>query len=243
MECVECSWLQVLVGIVAGAIIASIIAYLFKHSWIPEPEQILNRNTKFTRQKLIGHLYEVNYWKNSIFTMLEKIDNFDHSKDGAYQLTENQWDQMDYAKKRIIGELENIENLRKISGTILLEEYIAIQKYMASLNSFIVYSGNMRYHITFVLKELEFARYYAKEIIELIDNKYLIDFNIHWQASFNTVGGISKIHKPELEPGDIVSIHHDFQDELFYIDTQYSKMMTKLLKIDRDMDLLCEKLL
>jgi len=33
MECPECNWLQVLVGIGAGAI----IAFLLKHYWIPEP--------------------------------------------------------------------------------------------------------------------------------------------------------------------------------------------------------------
>ena len=48
---------------------------------------------------------------------------------------------------------------------------IVIQKYMASLNSFIIYTSNIKNHISFVLKELEFARYYAKLIIELISTE------------------------------------------------------------------------
>lgn len=109
------------------------------------------------------------------------------------------------------------------------------------MTSFIIYTSNIKFHISFILKELEFARYYAKLIMELIDKKYLINFNNHWQESFNFVGGISKIHRPVLEPGDIVSVHHNFRDELFYIDTQHSDIMMRLQKIDRDVDLICEK--
>lgn len=130
MVCLECNiWFQVIIGIVSSAVIAVIISYLFRHRWIPEPEKILNRNTKVTRRKMISHLDEVNYWKNRIFTVL----------------------------------------------------------------------------------------------------------------GFNSVGGISEIHRPELEAGDVVSIHHNFRDELFYIDTQHSDIMIRLNKIDRDMDLICEK--
>lgn len=52
---------------------------------------------------------------------------------------------------------------------------------------------------------------------------------------------MSKIHRPELEPWDIVSTHHNFRDELFYIDAQHSEIMMRLQKIDRDVDLICEK--
>jgi len=242
MECLECNtWFQVSIGICSSAAIAIIISYLFRYHWIPEPEKILNRNTEFTRQKLINHLDEVNYWKDRIFTIFEEIDGFDPYKSHGIQLTEYQWNQIDYAKTQIINGLKNIENLRKISSTILLEEYIVIQKYMASLTSFVIYTSNIKFHISFILKELEFARYYAKLIMELIDKKYLINFNNHWQESFNSVGGISKIHRPKLEPGDIVSIHHNFREELFYIDAQHSEIMMRLQKIDRDVDLICEK--
>lgn len=91
MECLECNtWFQVLIGIYSSAAIAIIISYLFRHRWIPEPEKILNRNTKFTRQKLVYHLDEVNYWKDRIFTLLEEIDGFDPYKSHGIQLTEYQ---------------------------------------------------------------------------------------------------------------------------------------------------------
>ena len=239
MESSVWPWEEIFLGLIPGILIALIIAWLFRYKFLPEPEQILNKNTNFIRKQLFEHLDEANYWKNRIFEILESVEKFDPLKDKSCQLTENQFDQMDYAQKMINDQIKNIDKLRKMSNTILLEEYIEIKKYLTSLNSFIIPISNDKHHIFFDLKALEFARFYAKNIIELIGKKDLVNFNLHWQSSFNTVGGISKIEEPKIELGDIPSIHHDFRNELFYYDVQHSEIMIKLTKINRDIDLIC----
>lgn len=238
MECLECSWFQIYVGITVGAIVTFLISllvlWLIRNPLKPKMEKSFEDNAKVIRGKMITHLNEVNYWMYRLFKELEKIENFNGSKNSSYTITSGQFTEFQYNKEKINELWKKIQILHDSPNTITFNEYLIIQKFVTAIHSTVHFTSNKENHIFFDSKSLEFVWYYAKLIMLTIDDERLNKFKDDWQSDFNLVGGIDKIEKPKMEPGDILTIHHDLNDELFYYDAKYSGIMTRFREVMKE---------
>lgn len=246
MECLECSWLQFQMAILFTLIFSIIGAFLgillIKYPFKPKIEKDYEKNSKIIRKKMINHLNDVSYWMGRLFEQLEKINGLDLSKNSSCDITSEQFDQIKYSKKRINELWKKIQILHGSTSSIIFNEYMAIQKYVTAIHAIIQIDNSNQNYIFFDLKALEFVWYYAKIIVSIIDKKELGTFYTIWGNNFTLKGGIDKIERPKIEPGDVLTLHNDLNDELFYYDAKFSGIMEGFREVMKEFGVVKEEL-
>lgn len=245
MECPECSWLQLQIAIlftIVFSIFGGLLGvYLVKVPLKPKIEKDYEKDSKIIRKKMINHLNEASYWMGRLIEELEKLD-LDLSKNSSGDVNPVQYDNIKYQNERINGIWKKIEILHSSSNSIMFDEYMAIQKYITAIHVMIDLDKSDQKYVFFDSKALEYIWYYAKIITIIIDKKELGTFYTIWQNNFALKGGIDKIEKPKAEPGDVLSVHHDLNDELFYYDAKFSGIMEEFRKIMKEFHVIKEQL-
>lgn len=241
IECDGCNWNQIYIGIIINVSLTMFIAFLFKFIIRPKIEKNYEKDSKIIRIQMIIHLINASYYMGRLFEELEKTD-LDVSKNSSVVILLDQSQQISWHKNSINDIWRKLQILYDSSSSIMSDEYMAIQKYVTAIHTIILPSKDVENYIFFDSKALEFVWYYAKIIIKLIDKKELGKFYVIWNNNFNKKGGIDKIKKPQSEVGDIFSVHHNLNDELFYFDSKYSNLLAEFKNILNEIKSIKEEL-
>ena len=242
MECPECSWWQVGVGIIAGGIITYVSLWAIRNPFKPLIERHFEDNSKHIRTKILQELSRTNFWINSLVNEFEKIDNFGPKGNFSYTVSKYHLDDIKYKKERIKEIWKRIQILHDSPNTITFDEYLIIQKFVTAVHSIAGFISNNENGVYFDFKAFEFAKYYAKQIMLKIDDLVLNNFKSDWQSVFDREGGIDKIKEPKMEPGDVLSTHHNLHDELFYYDAKFSGIMEGFREVMKEFVVVKEEL-
>lgn len=210
-----------LAGIGAGLIVKFVIS--------TNSEKIFNNNRKKTLHFLFSKISLIDSYKQTIYNYWQNQEYYKNSNSMIVLESETYKEIIRY-RGLILDCIKEI-TLYKKSPYLAFDDYLVIQQYAWSAYSHFHEISNLENGIGIDNKTLEYHRYYAKLIIEKFKKLTPKYFKEDWTSEFDKQGGSQFIKQPEIQPGDIVGTHHNFQNEILNYDAQFGTMMKLLREI------------
>ena len=212
---IETEYFQmILVSIGIGS--TAFIAWLFKHVWKLPPEKIFEENLQSTSKIIFYHLSLIDSYKLTIYEYLEDIKVF-NMEQPFFIVSKPNFDELLRFQSLIREEAKSLPQISKLGGYITLNQYLAVLQYAASAHSFLYTINSLENAIGVNKKAFVWHRYYAAQVIRLFDKTVPKDFRDEWHIEFAKVGGIDRITKPIMEPGDMVGPEYNLHNSLLYL--------------------------
>jgi hypothetical protein len=230
MDILDDKWIELYIGITVNVIIATAIAFLFKYVFKPKIENVFEKNTKYVDDLFFSHISFIDSYKKSIFNHLESNSEFNPDTGKMYRYSKPIYDEIFRYRELILNEIERIQNFKNLPGSMTLENFLKVQRYTSISYTFIEKVGNVDDGIFYNPRELERQRFYAKEIIESF-GKSADQFYLRWRSEFAQVGGIHNVKFRMHEPGDIVGLDVNLNDELLLWDPRFSALQKDIQKL------------
>ncbi len=234
MECLECGWIQLWLGIGIGAIVTLAVSlftlWLIKHPLKPKIEKIFKKNIEYLDEQYFYHISRIDSYKKRIYEQLESNPNFDPNNGTAYQYSQPVYDEIFRYRDLILNEIEIIQSFKKLSGDIDLKHLVKIQQYTITAYTFISEIANVENSLFYAPRVLERHRFHAKEIVQSF-GKSATRFHSQWKLDFSQVGGMRNVKYRMLEPGDTVGLDLNMNNELLLWDPQFSTLLKTMREL------------
>ena len=194
-------------------------------------ETNFQKNTKAVYNEIFACISRVDSYKQRIYEMLESGDSYKNSKTlKIFNLLV--YKEIQHFRNLILNEVKQI-TFYKNSPYVLLSEYLLLLQYCWSAYDYLYKIRDKNNVMGLTEKSLRYHIFYAKEITTTFKNAVPEDFSDKWELEFEKLGGLTRITKPLIKPGDIITSHYNFQNELMYSDAQYSSIMELLREINQ----------
>jgi len=213
------------IAIMAGGAAGLLVKFLTKTS----SEKIFQYNRKKTLLILFSKISYIDSYKQTIYKYWESQEYYKNSNSIIVLESETYKEIMRF-RESILDCINEI-TLYKKSPYLMFDDYLIIQQYAWSAYSHFHEISNLENGIGIENKTLEYHRYYAKLIIERFKKSTPKYFKKQWTSEFDKQGGSQFIMQPEIQPGDIIGLHHNGQNEILNYDAQFSAMMKELREI------------
>lgn len=234
----EHNLIQFYIGITINAIIALILVLLFRFPFRPKIEKVFKKNTEYVDDLFFQHISSIDGYKKRIFEHLESNSDFNPDNGTMYRYPQHIYNEIFRYRGLILNQIEIIQSFKNLPGDMRLDHFMKVQRYTVTAYTFIGEIGNVDNGISYNPRELERHRFYAKEIVESF-GKPANRFYLQWKSEFDQVGGIHNVKYIMHEPGDIVGLDVNIDDELLLWDPQFStlkesiqELNSKIQKID-----------
>lgn len=216
---------QYFIAIIGGGF-AGLLVKIFTKA---RSEKVFQFNHKKTLLFLFSKISYIDSYKQTIYKYWENHEHYKNSNSMIVLESETYKEIMRF--RELILDCINEITLYKKSPYLMYDDYLVIQQYAWSAYSHFHEISNLENGIGIDNKSLEYHRYYAKLIIERFKKLTPKNFKKKWTFEFDKEGGSKFIIQPEIQPGDLVGAHHNFQNQILNYDAQYSSIMKLLRKI------------
>ena len=224
---IENAYVVAVVGGIAAAVIVKIVVKSRR-------DKVFENNRAKILFIVFSNISLVDSYKQSIYNYWQdqKVDK----KSGSIIILPLETFKEIFRYRQLLLDCIDTLTLYKDSPYLSFDEYLVVQQYAWSALSHFYVISNVENAIGINNKSLKFHRYYAKLIILRFKKSTPEKFIKDWNVEFEKAGGIKFVNRPLLEPGDIMSGHHDFRNELSHYDAKYAKMMKLLDEIKDNTD-------
>lgn len=206
---------------------ALIVGYIFKKYIIsPEAKNFRDNADKITKL-LFHHINMIDVDKSEVYSIIDnKIDSWNDDII-LIHLNDFERDRIFSLLSKMRKEIDNISFHEAYSLYSTITQRILMLKYVYSAISVIKYIPHTN---KFIInkKELSHHAYYAKEIIELFDDKTDVNYKTKWEKQFSDMGGVEKIVQPKITMGIINERHHNLYNQLFHDTSHHITVMNKI---------------
>lgn len=192
-------------GIVAGLVASIIVKYHFKTT----QERIYEKNRKNLIKIMLEEIYFPHGYVKEVFNLLETKDDFKPDTYFCSEFSDEVYKRIQNIEKQIHLNAYNLPSFSESSEFLLLEEYMAIKRFVLSCNICYFVDGSMTNRknlIGYTPKFIMHTTLYAKNLIKLF-RPYLADYFIDDWLTIIKNEGMEYVDTIKAEPGDIMSPH------------------------------------